>query len=109
MAEVVHLPPDMVAQLAGAPWAKALETLTPTLPYDLAVAGGGVPTAELAKITAPVLVLGGANSPAWFRRSVAEQAAAIPGARLQMIDGYDHNAPPEVITPILTEFFSTCR
>jgi pimeloyl-ACP methyl ester carboxylesterase len=109
MAEVVQAPAEVVAQLEGAPWAKALEVLTPTLPYDIAVAAGGVPTAELAKITAPVLVLGGANSPAWFRRSVAEQAAAIPGARLQMIDGYDHNAPPEVITPILTEFFSTCR
>ena len=101
--------PDIAAQALGAPWAKAMEALTPTLPYDLAVAGGGVPTAELAKITAPVLVLGGANSPEWFRRSVAAQAAAIPRARLQMIDGYDHNAPPEVVTPILTEFFSTCR
>jgi len=109
MTEVVHLPNEMIAELEGAPWAKALEALTPTLPYDLAVAAGGVPTAELAQITAPVLVLGGVNSPAWFRRSVAEQAAAIPGARLQMLDGYDHNAPPEVITPILTEFFRTCR
>jgi pimeloyl-ACP methyl ester carboxylesterase len=108
MAEVVHLPDEMIAQLEDAPWAKALEALTPTLPYDLAVAANGVPTAELAKITVPVLVLGGANSPAWFRRSVAEQAAAIPRARLQMLDGYDHNAPPEVITPILTEFFHTC-
>jgi pimeloyl-ACP methyl ester carboxylesterase len=107
MADVVQLPAGMVAQLQGAPWAKAMAALTPTLPYDLAVAAGGVPTAELAKITAPVLVLGGANSPAWFRRSVAAQAVAIPGARQQMIDGYDHNATPEVITPILTEFFST--
>jgi pimeloyl-ACP methyl ester carboxylesterase len=109
MADVVHLPADMVAQLEGAPWAKAMEALTPTLPYDLAVTAGGVPAAELAKITVPVLVLGGASSPAWFRRSVADQAAAIPGARLQMLDGYDHNAPPEVITPLLTEFFGTCR
>jgi pimeloyl-ACP methyl ester carboxylesterase len=109
MTEVVHLPDEMIAELEGAPWATALEALTPTLPYDLAVATGGVPVAELAKIPAPVLALGGANSPAWFRRSVAEQAAAIPGARLQMIDGYDHNAPPEVITPVLAEFFSTRR
>jgi pimeloyl-ACP methyl ester carboxylesterase len=85
-----------------------MTALTPTLPYDLAVAAGGVPNAELAKITAPVIVLGGANSAAWFRRSVAEQAAAIPGAQLQMIDGHDHKAPPEVITPILIEFFRTC-
>jgi hypothetical protein len=38
-------------------------------------------------------------------RPVAEQAAAIPGGRPQMIDGYDHNAPPEVIIPILFGFF----
>jgi len=46
---------------------------------------------ELGEITAPVLILGGGNSPAWFHRSVAEQAAAIPGAQLMMLDGYDHN------------------
>jgi pimeloyl-ACP methyl ester carboxylesterase len=105
MSEVVRLPAEMIAQFDGAPWARAMEALTPTLPYDLAVTAGGVPADELAKITAPVLILGGANSPAWFRRSVADQAAAVPGARLQMIDGYDHNAPPEVIAPILIGFF----
>jgi hypothetical protein len=44
------------------------------------------------------------NSPAWFQRSAAERAAAIPAGRLQMIDGYDYNAPPEVIAPILLDF-----
>jgi pimeloyl-ACP methyl ester carboxylesterase len=70
-----------------------MDALTPRSPYDLAVAAGGVPHRRAGEIPAPVLVLGGANSPAWFRRSVADQVAAIPGARLQMIDGYDHNAP----------------
>jgi pimeloyl-ACP methyl ester carboxylesterase len=107
MTEVVRLPGEMVEHMASAPWAKAMEALTPTLPYDIAVTDGGVPVAELAKITVPVLILGGGNSPAWFQRSVAEQAAATPGARLMMLDGYDHNAPPEVITPILIEFFTT--
>jgi len=87
----------------------ALEPLARTLPYDLAVTAGGAPAAALGKITAPVLILGGSSSPAWFRRSVAEQAAATPGARLTMLDGYDHNAPPEVITPILASFFGTRR
>jgi pimeloyl-ACP methyl ester carboxylesterase len=109
MSEVVRLPGEMLAQMDGAPWVKSLEPLASTLPYDLAVAAGGVPTAELAKITAPVLVLGGKNSPGWFQRSVAEQAAATPGAQLEMLDGYDHNAPPEVITPILIEFFDAHR
>jgi pimeloyl-ACP methyl ester carboxylesterase len=87
----------------------ALEPLTPTLVYDLAVAAGGVPTTEMAKITAPVLILGGADSPPWFQRSVAEQAAATPDAKLKMLDGYGHNAPPEVITPIPIDFFNPHR
>jgi pimeloyl-ACP methyl ester carboxylesterase len=109
MSDVVHLPDEMLAQMEGAPWVAALEPLAPTLPYDLAVAGGGVPTSELGRITASVLILGGKNSPGWFQRSVAEQAAATPGAQLTMLDGYDHNAPPEVITPILTDFFGDHR
>ena len=106
MSEIVRMPTETLAQLDGAPWAKALEALTPTLPYDIAVAAGGVPATELANITTPVVILAGANSPAWFRRSAAEQAAATPTARLQIIDGHDHNVPPEVITPILIEFFT---
>ena len=106
MSEVVRLPDEALTQMRGAPWVKALEPLTSTLPYDLAVTAGGVPTTELANITAPVLILGGANSPGWFQRSVAEQAAATPGAQLKMLDGYDHNAPPDVIAPILIEFFN---
>ncbi len=105
MTDVVRAPQQVLAQLDGAPWVTALEPLAPTLPYDIAVTDGGIPVAELNRITAPVLVLGGGNSPAWFRRSVAEQAAAIPGARLMTLDGYDHNAPPEVIAPVLASFF----
>jgi pimeloyl-ACP methyl ester carboxylesterase len=105
MKDVVRLPEQVLAQLDSAPWVSALEPLAPTLPYDLAVTGGGVPVAELGKVSAPVLVLGGGNSPAWFHKSVAEQAAAIPGAQLRMLDGYDHNVPPEVVGPIMASFF----
>lgn len=105
MGDVLHLPADAVAGLRGQPWIKGLEPLTPTLPYDIAITDGGVPFAELAAIDVPVLVLGGSNSAAWFRRSVADQAAAIPDGTLTMIDGYDHNAPPEILTPVMTRFY----
>jgi hypothetical protein len=48
---------------------------------------------------------GGAKSPDWFRQAVHATTAAIPGARLVMLEGQDHGAPPEVLTPVLTEFF----
>jgi pimeloyl-ACP methyl ester carboxylesterase len=106
MADVVRMPAQAVAALNEAPWVTGLEPLARTLPYDLAVTGGGVPTEELARIDAPVLVMGGNNSPAWFRRSVAEQAAAVPGAQLKMLDDFDHNIPPEVLAPVLVDFFT---
>lgn len=106
MSDVINAPDEVVAQMRDAPWVAGMEPLTPTLPYELAVTAGGVPEAELAKIMAPVLILGGSNSPGWFQRSVADQAAAIPGAQLLRLEGYDHNAPPEVISGILIGFFS---
>jgi pimeloyl-ACP methyl ester carboxylesterase len=106
MTDVVRLPDQALADLDGAAWVTALEPLAATLPYDLAVTAGGVPEAELGKITAPVLIIGGSDSPAWFRRSVAEQAAATPGAQLMTLDGFGHNAPPELIAEILIDFFT---
>jgi pimeloyl-ACP methyl ester carboxylesterase len=104
MNEIARVPAEVVSGMKSTPWFAAMEQLTPTLPYDIELTDGAVPTAELARITVPVLVLGGAKSPAWFQRSVADQAAAIPAGRLRMIDGYDHNAPPQVIAPILFGF-----
>ncbi len=107
MSEVVRAPDEVLTAMDAAPWVSALEPLTPTLPYELAITAGGVPTDELARITAPVLILGGGNSPEWFKRSVAEQAEATPGAELTVLDGYDHNAPPAIIAPLLIDFFGT--
>src|SRR5205809_3592853 len=47
MSEVVGLPDEMLAQMEGAPWVKALEPLTHKLPYELAVSAGGTPKVAL--------------------------------------------------------------
>ncbi len=106
MTDVVQLPAQVVTMMERMPMWAGLEALTHTLPYDLELTGDrGVPADHLAAITVPVLVLGGANSPDWFHRTVEETTAAIPGARLVTLEGQDHGAPPEVITPVMTEFF----
>jgi pimeloyl-ACP methyl ester carboxylesterase len=105
MTSVVAAPAQVLTRMEGSPAWPALEALTHTLPYDIALAGDqGVP-ASLAAIATPVLVLGGSTSPDWFHRTVQETAAVIPGAKLVMMEGYDHGVPPEVIAPVLTEFF----
>jgi pimeloyl-ACP methyl ester carboxylesterase len=109
MAEVIGLPAQALDQMRGAPWVAALQPYAPVLPYELAAVGDGMPVGELGKITVPALILGGGNSPDWFQRSVAEQAAAIPGASLELLAGHDHNVPHEVIAPVLAGFFNGHR
>jgi pimeloyl-ACP methyl ester carboxylesterase len=109
MTSVVAAPPQVLTMMEGSPAWPALEALAHTLPYDIALTGDqGVP-ASLAAIAMPVLVLGGGTSPDWFHRAVQETAAVIPGAKLVMMEGYDHGVPPEVIAPVLTEFFLGSR
>ena len=106
MTDVVQAPPAVLARMEGSPMWAGLEALTHTLPYDIELtAGQGIPADLLATITVPVLVGGGGKSPDWFRRAVRETAAAIPGARLVTVEGHDHGVPPEVIAPVLAEFF----
>ncbi len=106
MTDVVQAPAEMIPMMENSPMWAGLEALTHTLPYDLALAGDqGIPVDYLAKITVPVLVVGGANSPEWFHRTVEATTEAIPGARLTMLEGQDHGAPPEVIASVLTGFF----
>ena len=106
MTDVVQAPPQVLPMMESSPMWAGLQALTHTLPYDLALTGDqGVPADDLAKIAVPVLVLGGANSPDWFHRTVEATADAIPGARLTILEGQDHGAPPEVLAPLLTGFF----
>jgi pimeloyl-ACP methyl ester carboxylesterase len=106
MTDVVGAPAEVLPRMENSPMWPGLQALAHTLPYDLALTGDqGIPVDYLAKITVPVLVLGGANSPDWFRRTVQATTDAIPGARLVMLDGQDHGAPPDVIAPLLTDFF----
>jgi len=110
MTDVVQGPAEVVLRMENSPMWPGLLALAHTLPYDFALTGDqGIPVDYLAKITAPVLVLGGANSPDWFRRTVQATTEAIPGARLVTLDGQDHGAPPEVIAPVLTDFFLGAR
>lgn len=51
------------------------------------------PAAAYATITAPTLLLGGERSPVAARRVVALLAAAIPGARSQLVSGAGHMGP----------------
>ena len=105
------VPADMVAQMRNSPMWAGMEGLAHTLPYDGAIMGdrmGGdpLPPGSWVSVTAPALVMDGEASPDWARNAVQALADVLPNARRQTLEGQDHGAAPEVVAPVLEEFFA---
>jgi len=86
---------------------RRLETLAPTLAYDSEVMGEGhaLPSALLARIPAPTLVMhGGAGAPS-IRDAARAISEAIPKAQLRTLAGQTHGVRPKVLATVLEEFF----
>jgi pimeloyl-ACP methyl ester carboxylesterase len=87
------------------PW-KAMTGIAPTLRYDARVMGGdfALPAAELGRIGIPTLVLVGGKSPAPMTRAQDAVAAAIPGARHEVIPGQNHQVSAAALAPVAAAF-----
>jgi pimeloyl-ACP methyl ester carboxylesterase len=87
---------------------RGLEALAPTLAYDSDVLGQGhsLPTALLAGITTPTLVIHGGAGASSMRDAAQALSEAIPNAQLRMLAGQTHGVRPKVLAPVLAEFFA---
>lgn len=105
--EGIGLPADVVAGMRKAPFRPALEAIAHTLVYDaLAVGDLSLPFAELATVTAPVLVISGENSPPTLRSAAPAVAAAVAAGRSVELPGQTHDIVPEVTAPVVAEFLA---
>lgn len=72
--------------------------------HGIAVAADDTPSRP-SDVTVPTLVLHGSADPLFGLRHGAALAAAIPGARLHVLDGVGHETPPprtwDVVVPLL--------
>jgi pimeloyl-ACP methyl ester carboxylesterase len=91
----------------GENW-KKLKAVGHTIRYDARVMGGDfeVPTAELAKITVPTLVVWGSKAAKEMVAGNQKVADTIPGAAHRILDGQTHNVAPAALGPVLKEFFA---
>lgn len=108
--DALLMPPEAIEQARKAPMWPGLEALAHTLPYDLAIVGANqsgrpLPTEWSTLVTVPVLVMDGGLSPEFQRNSVAALARLLPRAERRTIEGQSHGVPPEVLAPVLVEFF----
>ena len=86
---------------------KKLKAVAPTLRYDVRVMGDyQVPTAELAKVGVPTLVVWGSKAAKEMSAGNAAVAASIPGSQTRILEGQTHDVKPAALAPVLREFFA---
>jgi pimeloyl-ACP methyl ester carboxylesterase len=106
--QAVGIPEQVVAQMRHAPFRPALEAIAHTLAYDAAVVGDrSLPTALLATITIPALVITGEQSPPFLRNAAQATAAALPHGQLAVLPGQSHDINPEATAPVMAKFLTS--
>jgi pimeloyl-ACP methyl ester carboxylesterase len=107
MTRVVGLPPENVKPVRSSPVWPSLEAVAPTLVYDLTILGdSSVPLELAANVRIPVLVMDGAASFPFMHASAQALAGALPAGHIRTLPGQTHEVNPEVLAPLLVEFFA---
>jgi pimeloyl-ACP methyl ester carboxylesterase len=67
---------------------------------------GTIPVDQASRVRVPALVLtGGADYP-WMTDVGRRLADAMPNGRHRILENQEHVVPPEVLVPVLAEFFA---
>jgi pimeloyl-ACP methyl ester carboxylesterase len=111
MTEAVGLPAEAVTPMRGAPFWSTFEDVAHTLRYDNAimqdrVSGNPLPADRWASVTMPTIVMDGDASPTWARNAVQALVEVLPNAERRTLEGQTHQVDPEVLAPVLREFFA---
>jgi pimeloyl-ACP methyl ester carboxylesterase len=106
LTAAVGLPAGLVAPLRHSPFFPSMEAVAHTLVYDAMVVGDfSLPTARIATVTVPTLVIDGGQTP-WLSATAEAVAGALPHAQRRTIQGQPHNVDFAALAPVLAEFFA---
>lgn len=107
MAQVVGMPADFVAFARSQPWWAGQEAIAHTLEYDARIMGDYlIPAERAASVQTPTVVIAGGADFAFMTKTAQVLAGVMPHARAHILEGQSHNVQPEVLAPVLIEFFT---
>ncbi|HLF88632.1 MAG TPA: alpha/beta hydrolase [Anaerolineales bacterium] len=105
---LLGMPAEQLDGMRQDPMWPMWEAVGHTLAYDAAAMGedGSNPTRRAAGIPVPTLVMnGGASEWSFMHTTAVALAKAIPNAQHRTLESQSHEVAPEVLTPVLIEFF----
>lgn len=101
----IGMPPPAVENMKRSPdWEKIKKTDF-TLNYDYAVLGNGAVPEAVKRISIPTLVMDGEKGVPFVDAAADQIAKTIPNARRKTLAGQTHQAAPDVVVPVLVDFF----
>jgi pimeloyl-ACP methyl ester carboxylesterase len=110
MTAAVGVPSEFVAGMkADESWA-ALESVGHTIAYDGRImgdtmSGKPLPADRWNGVAVPTLVMDGGESPPFMHNGADALAAILPSAHRRTLEGQTHEVEPQVLAPVLVEFF----
>jgi alpha-beta hydrolase superfamily lysophospholipase len=104
------VPEAVITRTRESPAWAGLTAMAATIGYDNRVlgdmmAGDPAPLGRWSSVAIPTLVLAGGASPPFIQHGAAILTAVLPGAVMQVLDGQTHGASPDVLAPVLMDFF----
>ena len=103
------MPADHVPEMRQHPMWPMFEAVAPTLAYDAAVLGedASVPTERAASVAVPALIMDGSASYPFMHVTALALVKAMPYAQHRTLEGQTHEVAPQVLAPVLVEFFTS--
>jgi pimeloyl-ACP methyl ester carboxylesterase len=110
MATGPRIPAPVIEGAKQSPAWPGMTAIAHTLSYDNRVLGDmmdgdAAPLRRWSALATPTLVLTGGDSPASMQNAAAALAAVLPNATTRTLEGQTHGAAPEVLAPVLLDFF----
>lgn len=105
----IGTPPQALEEMKRSPQWQSMAKTDFTLAYDYAVLGDGQVPESVKQIRVPTLVMIGEKSLPFMPAAADRLAKLIPNAQRQTLAGQSHQAAPDVVVPLLTEFFGEAR
>jgi pimeloyl-ACP methyl ester carboxylesterase len=106
---IAGAPEAEIESMRKAPFWGEMEAVAPTLAYDHTyVMGkdGSVPMERAAVVRVPTLLLTGGRGAPFMLETARTLSKVIPRATLRTLNGQTHVVQPEVLAPVLVEYFA---
>ncbi len=107
IAKALQFPEGMFEGMRQSPMWSGMVALAPTMAYDNAVMGrtSALPQ-EATSIHVPTLVLAGGASPEIMLDGAKMLADTVPQSTFKVLEGQTHSVKPEVLVPVIEDFFA---